>query len=89
MRGLVTLLLPDSLKKDEEAVRDLLDRMDRNKDGLIAYEEFVQTIRETGEPDMFRYYEPALKAAATLIGFVVYCLSFYFGISAAFNCNYD
>ena len=54
MRGLVTLLLPDSLKKDEEAVRDLLDRMDRNKDGLIAYEEFVQTIRETGQSELIR-----------------------------------
>ena len=54
MRGLVTLLLPDSIKKDEEAVRDLLDRMDRNKDGLIAYEEFVQTIRETGQSELIR-----------------------------------
>ena len=54
MRGLVTLLLPVSLKKDEEAVRDLLDRMDRNKDGLIAYEEFVQTIRETGQSELIR-----------------------------------
>ena len=54
MRGLVTLLVPDSLKKDEEAVRDLLDRMDRNKDGLIAYEEFVQTIRETGQSELIR-----------------------------------
>ena len=54
MRGLVTLLLPVSLKKDEEAVRDLLDRMDRNRDGLIAYEEFVQTIRETGQSELIR-----------------------------------
>ena len=54
MRGLVTLLLPESLKKDEEAVRDLLDRMDRNKDGMIAYEEFVQTIRETGQSELIR-----------------------------------
>ena len=36
-----------------------------------------------------RYYDPVLKAAATLIGFVVYCMSFYFGIAAVFSCNYD
>ena len=89
MRGLLPLFLPHNIQKDEERVAVLVERMDRNKDSMIAYEEFVQTIRETGEPDMFRYYDPVLKAAATLIGFVVYCLSFYFGISAVFNCNYD
>ena len=36
-----------------------------------------------------RYYDPVLKAAATLIGFIVYCMSFYFGIAAVFSCNYD
>ena len=89
MRGLLALFLPDNIEKDEERLAVLVERMDRNKDCMIAYEEFVQTVRETGEPDMFRYCEPVLKAAATLIGFVVYCLSFYFGISAVFNCNYD
>ena len=38
---------------------------------------------------LLRFYDPVLKAAATAIGFVVYCLSFYFGIAAVFNCNYD
>ena len=89
MRGLLPLFLPLNMQKDEERLAVLVERMDGNKDGLIAYEEFVQTIRETGEPDMFRYYDPVLKTAATIIGFVVYCLSFYFGISAVFNCNYD
>ena len=89
MRGLLPLFLPHNIQKDEERLAVLVERMDRNNDCMIAYEEFVQTIRETGEPDMFRYYDPVLKAAATLIGFVVYCLSFYFGISAVFNCNYD
>ena len=89
MRGLLPLFLPRNLQKDEERLAVVVERMDRNKDCMIAYEEFVQTIRETGEPDMFRYYDPVLKAAATIIGFVVYCLSFYFGISAVFNCNYD
>ena len=55
MRGLLTLLLPDGLKRDEEALTDLLDRMDRNNDGMIAYEEFVQTLKEMGEPDFFRF----------------------------------
>ena len=54
MRGLLTLFLPDTLKRSEETLRDLLERMDRNNDGMIAYEEFVQTIRETGKPDFFR-----------------------------------
>ena len=89
MRGLLPLFLPHNLQKDEERLAVVVERMDRNKDCMIAYEEFVQTVRETGEPDMWRYYDPVLKAAATIIGFVVYCLSFYFGISAVFNCNYD
>ena len=54
MRGLLTLLLPPNILRDEEHITDLLERMDRNNDGLINYEEFVQTIRETGEPDFFR-----------------------------------
>ena len=54
MRGLLTLFLTDTLKRSEETLRDLLERMDRNNDGMIAYEEFVQTIRETGQPDFFR-----------------------------------
>jgi len=89
MQGLVKLFLPDKLFKDEEYMRDLIERMDRNNDGMIAYEEFVQTVKETGEPDFFRYYDPVLKAAATFIGFIVYCMSFYFGIAAVFSCNYD
>ena len=89
MRGLLSLFLPLNILQDEERLSMLVERMDRNKDCMIAYEEFVQTVRETGEPDMFRYYDPVLKAAATLVGLVVYCLSFYFGISAVFNCNYD
>ena len=89
MRGLLPLFLPHNLQKDEERLAVVVERMDRNKDCMIAYEEFVQTVRQTGEPDMWRYYDPVLKAAATIIGFVVYCLSFYFGISAVFNCNYD
>ena len=89
IRGLLALFLPQNIQKDEERLAVLVDRMDRNKDCMIAYEEFVQTVRQTGEPDMFRYFEPLLKAAGSLLGFVVYCLSFYFGISAVFNCNYD
>ena len=108
MRGLASLFVPEKLSRDEDYMRSLIDRMDRNNDGMIAYEEFVQTIKETGEPDFFRsttfsisqlfmylkycihrYYDPVLKAAATLIGFVVYCMSFYFGIAAVFSCNYD
>ena len=54
MRGLLTLLLPDGLKRDEEALTDLLDRMDRNNDGMIAYEEFVQTMKETGQSELIR-----------------------------------
>ena len=89
MRGLLTLFLPPNIQQDEERLGVLVERMDVNKDCMIKYEEFLQTVRQTGESDMFRYYEPVLKAAATLIGFIVYCLSFYFGISAVFNCNYD
>ena len=103
---MVKLFVPASQYKDEEYMRDLIDRMDRNNDGMIAYEEFVQTLKEIGEPDFFRfssnecslgyltvnicrYYDPVLKAAGTLIGFIVYCMSFYFGIAAVFSCNYD
>ena len=55
MRGLVRLFLPDKLYKDDDYMRDLIERMDRNNDGMIAYEEFVQTLKETGDPDFFRW----------------------------------
>ena len=54
MAGLVRLFLPAKLHQDEDYVRELIQRMDRNGDGMIAYEEFVQTVRETGEPDFLR-----------------------------------
>ena len=54
MRGLVQLFVTDKVYKDDEYMRDLIERMDRNNDGMIAYEEFVQTVKETGEPDFFR-----------------------------------
>ena len=54
MRGLASLFVPEKLSRDEDYMRSLIDRMDRNNDGMIAYEEFVQTIKETGEPDFFR-----------------------------------
>ena len=56
MRGLVKLFLPDKLYKDDDYMRDLIERMDRNNDGMIAYEEFVQTLKETGDPDFFRLF---------------------------------
>ena len=37
----------------------------------------------------YRYCDPLIKVVATFLGFIVYCLSFYFGISAVFYCNYD
>ena len=54
MRGLASLFVPEKLSRDDDYMRSLIDRMDRNNDGMIAYEEFVQTIKETGEPDFFR-----------------------------------
>ena len=54
MRGIVKLFVPATQYKDEEYMRDLIDRMDRNNDGMIAYEEFVLTLKEMGEPDFFR-----------------------------------
>ena len=54
MRGMLKLFVPASQYKDEEYMRDLIDRMDRNNDGMIAYEEFIQTLKEIGEPDFFR-----------------------------------
>ena len=54
MRGLIRLFVTDKVYKDDEYMRDLIERMDRNNDGMIAYEEFVQTVKETGEPDFFR-----------------------------------
>ena len=51
---MLKLFVPASQYKDEEYMRDLVDRMDRNNDGMIAYEEFVQTLKEIGEPDFFR-----------------------------------
>ena len=55
MRGMVKLFLPAHHYKEEDYLRDLIDRMDRNNDGMIAYEEFVQTLKEMGEPDFFRF----------------------------------
>jgi len=89
MRAVVKLFLPADKVQNTEYIRDIIDRMDLNNDGMIAYEEFVQTVKETGAPDFFRYYDPVLKAITTLVGFLVYCMSFYFGIAAVFNCNYD
>ena len=54
MRHLAKLFLPLKLYKDEDYLRDLVERMDRNGDGMLAYEEFVQTMRETSDPDFFR-----------------------------------
>ena len=54
MRGLIRLFVTDKVYKDDEYMRDLIERMDRNNDGMIAYEEFVQTVKVTGEPDFFR-----------------------------------
>ena len=105
MKAVVKLFLPSKVQNNDEYIRDLIDRMDINNDGMIAFEEFVQTVKETGAPDFFRlvicdfflstktafcrYYDPVLKAITTFIGFLVYCMSFYFGIAAVFNCNYD
>ena len=55
MRHLVKLFSPTKLYKDDKYLRDLIERMDRNNDGMIAYEEFVQTLKETSEPDFLRF----------------------------------
>ena len=67
MRGIVKLFVPDTQYKDEEFMRDLIDRMDRNNDGMIAYEEFVQTLKEMGEPDFFRSLIPIMYKSGYLI----------------------
>ena len=69
MQGLVKLFLPDKLFKDEEYMRDLIERMDRNNDGMIAYEEFVQTVKETGEPDFFRYHNIKYRVSKKNVSF--------------------
>ena len=67
MRGIVKLFVPANQYKDEEFMRDLIDRMDRNNDGMIAYEEFVQTLKEMGEPDFFRSLIPLIYKTGYLI----------------------
>jgi len=89
MKAVVKLFLPQKVQNDDEYIQNTVERMDLNCDGMIAYDEFVQTVKEIGAPDFLRYYDPVLKAITTLIGFLVYCMSFYFGIAAVFNCNYD
>ena len=54
MKAVVKLFLPAKVQKNDEYIRDIIDRMDLNNDGMIAYEEFVQTVKETGAPDFFR-----------------------------------
>ena len=54
MRAVVKLFLPADKVQNTEYIRDIIDRMDLNNDGMIAYEEFVQTVKETGAPDFFR-----------------------------------
>ena len=53
MKAVVKLFLPKKVQNDEY-IRNIIDRMDLNNDGMIAYEEFVQTVKETGAPDFFR-----------------------------------
>ena len=54
MKAVVKLFLSSQVQKNDEYIRNLIERMDLNNDGMIAYEEFVQTVKETGSPDFFK-----------------------------------
>ena len=53
MHIVVKLFLPLELKDHDEFVDDLIKKMDKNKDGKIGYNEFVNFVRETGNANIF------------------------------------
>ena len=78
-------------------------RMDSNNDGMITYDEFVQSVKTSGDSDLyrctlfystktscfilygalFRYIEPVMSVGFTVMGFLVYSVSLYVGLSVA------
>ena len=73
--------------------------MDSNNDGMITYDEFVQSVKTSGDSDLYRwtllyiliyliwrtlrYIEPVMSVGFTVMGFIVYSVSLYVGLSVA------
>ena len=54
MHVVVKLFLPPKVQKDDDYIRDIINRMDLNNDGMISYEEFVGIVKEIGAPVYMR-----------------------------------
>ena len=77
--------------------------MDSNQDGMITYDEFVQCVKTSGDSDLYRwmllkptkttlskpprYIEPIMSVGFTVMGFLVYSVSLYVGLSVAWFVN--
>ena len=51
----IRLFLPMDVALEDDYVRNLVERMDVNKDGKIAFAEFVRFIKETGSADILKF----------------------------------
>ena len=54
MHVVVKLFLPPKVQMDDEYIRDIIDKMDLDNDGMISYEEFVEIVKEVGAPFYMR-----------------------------------
>ena len=54
MKILVKLFLPNKMHNDIKYINSLIERMDSNDDGVISFEEFVDTLKETGYTQYYR-----------------------------------
>lgn len=89
MKAVLKLFLPIESQKDDENMTKIIDRMDTNNDGMITYDEFVQCVKTSGDSDLYRYIEPVMSVGFTVMGFLVYSVSLYVGLSVAWYTSYD
>jgi len=89
MKAVLKLFMPTEILKDDENMRHIIDRMDLNNDGMITYDEFVQCVKASGNSDLYRYLEPMMSVGFTVMGFIVYTVSLYVGLSVAWYWSYD
>jgi len=89
MKAVLKLFLPLESQKDDENMTKIIDRMDSNNDGMITYDEFVQSVKTSGDSDLYRYIEPVMSVGFTVMGFLVYSVSLYVGLSVAWYTSYD
>jgi len=87
MQAAMKLLLPP--KSATGDLDQLMYNYDTNFDGQICYEEFVQCLKDSVGPDFLKYCDPFISIITTFLGFIVYLVSLYVGLSVAWNWSYE